>query len=260
MCRKRWLFLFSLVLFCVVAIGSPVSRAEDTPVAPCADENPYEDALDCDFVTAITVIGTVVDEDGFEYKAGARGSGFVFVDGERPYIFVGSAWHVQGGFKKIDSIKVTFRVKGKEFTKNAHVVALDDDEHRDVMILAMDDPKFKFTGKVGVLGSSLSVIPNDAVTAIGNPGDHRFVRSSGIVYSTAYRIQGIPYFFISHGAKIEPGSSGGPLCNADGEIIGVNVRYNPKTGDSLAMPIDRVKEVINQIKRQRAKGKSGAGK
>ncbi len=50
--------------------------------------------------------------------------------------------------------------------------------------------------------------------------------------------------WIGHDAQIEPGNSGGPLVNKDGEIIGIN---EISLGLSGAIPSNLAKDVANQL-------------
>ena len=50
-------------------------------------------------------------------------------------------------------------------------------------------------------------------------------------------------------AAINPGNSGGPLLNSQGEVIGINtlIRSGPGAGLSFAIPINKVKTIVNQL-------------
>src|SRR5204862_1149463 len=52
-------------------------------------------------------------------------------------------------------------------------------------------------------------------------------------------------------AAINHGNSGGPLLNADGQVIGVNSQIESESGGNVgigfAIPIDTVKDVVSQL-------------
>ncbi len=59
-------------------------------------------------------------------------------------------------------------------------------------------------------------------------------------------------------ASINSGNSGGPLCNADGEVIGMNTfiytgdwRNSGSIGIGFAIPINRIKQLVNDLKENR---------
>ena len=95
------------------------------------------------------------------------------------------------------------------------------------------------------LGDSEQIKVGQKVLAIGNPFGFTGTLTQGIVSRIDYvknRIQ--------TDAAINPGSSGGPLLNKNGEIIGINQAiYNPDNnisniGIGFAIPINLVKEYL----------------
>ena len=81
----------------------------------------------------------------------------------------------------------------------------------------------------------------DRVIAIGNPKGLELTLTEGIVESVRLDPQN-GYRFIQHQAPISPGSSGGPLLNMKGEVIGINA-FGFKDAQNLngAIPINYVK-------------------
>jgi len=82
------------------------------------------------------------------------------------------------------------------------------------------------------------------IVVIGSPLGHEGTVSEGIVSE----VREIPYFgrIIQHTAPISKGSSGSPVLNMEGEVIGVVVGYSNVGGQSLnfAISVDRVKGLL----------------
>ena len=94
-------------------------------------------------------------------------------------------------------------------------------------------------------GNSSSVKVGQKVLSIGNPFGFSGTLTQGIVSRIDYarhRIQ--------TDAAINPGCSGGPLLNSDGEVIGISQSiYNPDNnisniGIGFAIPVDEAKKFI----------------
>jgi S1-C subfamily serine protease len=107
------------------------------------------------------------------------------------------------------------------------------------------------------LGNSDGVRVGDQVIAIGNPfGLDRSV-TAGIVSAVQRRIEAPNNLSISHviqtDAALNHGNSGGPLLNAQGQVIGVNAQIETggvsqgNVGIGFAIPINTVKEVVAQL-------------
>ena len=107
------------------------------------------------------------------------------------------------------------------------------------------------------LGNSESVRVGDQVIAIGNPfGLDRSV-TSGIVSAVQRRIEAPNQLSISHviqtDAALNHGNSGGPLLNAQGQVIGVNAQIETggqsqgNVGIGFAIPINTVKDVVAEL-------------
>ena len=64
--------------------------------------------------------------------------------------------------------------------------------------------------------------------------------------------------FLQTDAAINPGSSGGPLVNLDGEVIGINTAIASQSGSNsgvaFAIPVNLVKRVARQLQEQRDGG------
>ena len=117
-------------------------------------------------------------------------------------------------------------------------------ENKDIALLKIDADKDLKTVK---LGNSEKIKVGEKVLAIGNPFGFSGTLTQGIISRIDYaknRIQ--------TDAAINPGSSGGPLLNTKGEIIGINQAiYNPDNnisniGIGFATPINLVKEYLKE--------------
>jgi S1-C subfamily serine protease len=107
------------------------------------------------------------------------------------------------------------------------------------------------------LGDSDTARVGDQVIAIGNPfGLDRSV-TAGIVSAVQRRIEAPNQLSISHviqtDAALNHGNSGGPLLNAQGQVIGVNAQIETggvsqgNVGIGFAIPINTVKDVVAEL-------------
>lgn len=107
--------------------------------------------------------------------------------------------------------------------------------------------------KPATLGSSSAMAVGDWVIAIGSPMGLEQSATTGIVSAKGRGSLGLyanSYIdFLQTDASIAPGSSGGPLFNLSGEVIGINTAINAVgRGLGFAVPIDQAKQVIPQLK------------
>ena len=90
------------------------------------------------------------------------------------------------------------------------------------------------------------------VLAIGSPFGLANTVTAGIV-SALGRDTGDYLPFIQTDVAVNPGNSGGPLINLNGEVIGINSQIYSRTGGfmgiSFAIPIDEAKLIAAQLKR-----------
>src|SRR5690606_22769121 len=89
------------------------------------------------------------------------------------------------------------------------------------------------------------------VLAIGSPFGLESTVTSGIV-SAINRETGDYLPFIQTDVAVNPGNSGGPLINLNGEVVGVNSQIISRSGGfmgiSLAIPIDEAMNVVAHLK------------
>jgi S1-C subfamily serine protease len=192
----------------------------------------------------VQVLSTsVVSDDPFfgAQESRSSGSGFVIDKAGRivtNYHVVQDAENVQVSFSGEDNV-------------DARVIGVDPST--DIAVLQIDAQARALVTLP--LGESDTVRVGDAVVAIGNPfGLERSV-TAGIVSALQREITAPNGFAIDEviqtDAAINHGNSGGPLLNADGQVIGVNAQIESETGGNVgigfAIPINTVKEVVSQI-------------
>ena len=120
------------------------------------------------------------------------------------------------------------------------------------------------------LGDSDKVQVGDTVVAIGSPDGLQSTVTSGIVSAlnrqvtvsseSSSRFSGgsqVTYKAIQTDASLNPGNSGGPLLNAQGQVIGINSAiysptssYNAQGGSvglGFSIPINQVKAMIGKL-------------
>ena len=107
--------------------------------------------------------------------------------------------------------------------------------------------------KPAVFGDSSKLRLGDRVIAIGNPGGLGFTVTDGIISSfnrDVYSDTGYGIKCIQTNVGINPGSSGGPLINSLGQVIGINsakIIYNGYEGLGFTIPINEAKVVLDEL-------------
>ena len=98
------------------------------------------------------------------------------------------------------------------------------------------------------LGVGKTLRERDPVTALGHPFGLKFSVKTGIVSGTREVLNNIPYLHID--AALNPGNSGGPLVDNDGEVVGVNT-FVIRDGDNIgfSLPVGFLSESIDEFLR-----------
>ncbi len=141
---------------------------------------------------------------------------------------------------------------GREF--KAKVIGTD--ERTDVALLKIDAKGLTPLP----IGDDSKIKKGQWVLAIGSPFGLDSTVTAGII-SAINRDTGDYLPFIQTDVAVNPGNSGGPLLNLAGEVIGINSQIISRSGGfmgiSLAIPIDEVMRVVDQL---RASGKVTRGR
>lgn len=168
----------------------------------------------------------------------AMGSGFLL--DEEGYIITNS--HVIDRAEKINVIL------SDNSQHQAKVIGTDN--KTDLALIKIDTDKKLMPV---TLGDSDKIRVGDWILAIGNPFGLGGSVTAGIVSAKSRDIESGPYDnFIQTDASINQGSSGGPMFNLDGEVIGINAAIFSTTGGnmgiSFAIPVNNAKYVIRELK------------
>lgn len=101
------------------------------------------------------------------------------------------------------------------------------------------------------LGNSNNVQIGEKVIAIGNPLGLQFSVSEGIVSAVNREGENKINAYIQTDAALNPGNSGGPLINKQGEVIGIN-NFKVGGGENIGFALESnyIKQVIDQISQQ----------
>lgn len=170
----------------------------------------------------------------------AEGSGFVY-DAEGHIVTNNHV--VDGG----DAFDVTF-LDGT--TYEAELVGTDP--YTDTAVLDVDaDRQFKPLR----IESDPNIYVGQSVLAIGNPFGLSGTMTAGIVSQTDRLLPAVQGFSIPNviqtDAAVNPGNSGGPLLDIEGEVIGMNTAIDSQTGTfsgvGLAIPATAVKRVVDTL-------------
>jgi len=184
-----------------------------------------------------------------EGTLGSSGTGFVYkTDGNDAYIITNH--HVVDG---ATSVKVKFT---NDVIENVELVA--SDKYADIAVLKIDKDKII---SVAEIGSTEKARLGDTVFTIGGPlsdeyswtvtrgivsGKDRLVEVSVTNSSSADWVMSV----IQTDASINSGNSGGPLANANGEVIGVtNMKLvsSGVEGMGFAIPIEDAVNYADQL-------------
>jgi putative serine protease PepD len=195
-------------------------------------------------VVEITVTmngGTSPFPGGGSSPAQAQGSGWVYdSDGH-----IVTNEHVVDG---ATSIKVQFW-NGK--TYSADVVGTDPST--DLAVIKVDAPSSVLHPLT--VGNSSKVQVGDGVVAIGSPFGLEETVTSGIISALHRAIEAPNNFTINDSlqtdAAINHGNSGGPLLNAQAQVIGVNAQIksdsNGNEGVGFSIPSNTVHSIATQL-------------
>jgi len=103
-------------------------------------------------------------------------------------------------------------------------------------------------------GEAALLDEGERVIAIGHPFDLKYTVTQGIISSMLHKEEDVDY--IQHDAALNPGNSGGPLVDINGNVIGINT-FIIQNGNSIgfSLPVYYLIKCIEEFK----KGSGAAG-
>jgi 2-alkenal reductase len=140
-----------------------------------------------------------------------------------------------------DGDRVSAKIKGYDLFSDVGLIRVDPRAHRLTPL---------------PLGSSSRVVVGDPVATIGSPFGNENSLSVGVVSATRRSISSITSEYqltdaIQTDAAINHGTSGGPLVDAAGRVIGISAQIRSTTGNGegvgFAVPIDTARRSMKQL-------------
>jgi serine protease Do len=162
------------------------------------------------------------------------------------FIVSGDGYILTNAHVVADADEVTVRMTDRR-EYSAKVVGLD--RRSDVAVLKIEGKNLP----VVRIGDPSKLRPGEWVLAIGSPFTFENTVTAGIVSATGRSMPGedglVP--FIQTDVAVNPGNSGGPLFNLNGEVVGINSQIYSRSGGwmglSFAIPIDVATNVRDQL-------------
>ncbi len=236
------------------AAANPATTTPDVAITTSSYDAAAIYAKDSPGVVDITVTESASPQSGNglspfvpggSQQAQAEGTGFVY---DRQGDIV-TASHVVSG-----ATKISVRFKDGTIAK---ATLVGSDPSTDTAVIRVSVPASTLTPIA--LGDSSSVAPGEGVLAIGSPFGYAESITAGIVSAVDRDITAPNNFAIPNtiqtDAAINHGNSGGPLIDASGRVIGVNVQIatddqsssSNNAGVGFAVPSNTVKTVVDDM-------------
>lgn len=209
-------------LYTIEALAVLVVLALVVVLGP-ASASPLDDAMD-----KVFTVRSADANDRF------LGSAFIWADGS---VAVTNA-HVVG---QVDEVRLIDR---KGLDRTALVIARDP--VRDVAVISLPTPA------AGLQPSEQTPKLGDEVFALGAPLGIEFTLTEGRISSLARQTDiAVPILMLQHDAAVNPGSSGGPLVDAQGRLLGMNSRIADGSrmfvGIAYAIPTAELHRIVQGL-------------
>jgi len=198
--------------------------------------------------TGLSADPTAGARDGLVERRRSSGSG-VILDAAG---YVMTNYHVVQGARRVQVVLAsrpagTSIVRPRGRTLEATVVGVD--EETDLALLRVSGATLSPLS----LGDSDTLRPGQLVFAFGSPLGLDNTVTMGVVSAVGRQLEpDDPMVYIQTDAPINPGSSGGPLVDASGKVVGINTLILSQGGGNeglgFAAPSNIVRSIYEQLK------------
>ena len=238
------LIILVLFRFFPKLVGATVTNITKSEKEVTVNENGIADAVEKVF-DSVVIVKTLSRGELF-----ATGTGFIYDKSENTYYIMTNYHVIQGG----DAVNVQF-TNGLD----VQVEVAGGDKYADIAVLKYTTSEELSLSK---MGSSQSMRVGDTVFAIGAPLDSEVYSWSvtrGVLSGKDRKVevstssgQSADWIMqvLQTDAAINSGNSGGPLCNSNGEVIGVTNMKLVTTGVEgmgFAIPIEEAKNYADSL-------------
>lgn len=165
------------------------------------------------------------------------------VEGKASGVIIGQEGYIVTNFHVVeDAAAVSVQLSDGRTINDAELVGVDPPS--DIAVLKINAPDIK----AAAWGDSDKLEVGDPVIAVGNPFGLMRTVTSGIISAKGRKnvVQQLDYQdFLQTDAAVNPGNSGGPLVDMQGNVVGINTAIvgNAYRGISFAIPSKLAQEI-----------------